>query len=277
VDKFTALSDATRRKIIEMLANGGPLPASVIYEQFPVSPPAISQHLKVLREAGLVRMQKHAQQRIYSIDPGVLHEVEDWASQMARLWNQRFDALDRVLEIEKRRVATQIIERSTGMQGPITQELTLTRVFDAPRELVFKAWTDPRLVAEWWGPHGFTNPVVELDLHPGGAIYILMRLPDGRDNPMKGTFHEIVPPERLVFTSTALEDEAGNPQLEVRNTVTFAEQGSQTLLTLHAMVVHGTAEAAVQALAGMEAGWSQSLEKLTAFLARRDSEWEKSQ
>jgi uncharacterized protein YndB with AHSA1/START domain/DNA-binding transcriptional ArsR family regulator len=270
VDKFTALSDATRRKIIEMLASGGPLPASEIYEQFPVSPPAISQHLRVLREAGLVRMQKQAQQHIYSIDPAVLREVEDWAGQMARLWNQRFDALDRVLEVEKRRTAMQPNERSTHMQQPITQELTLTRVFDAPRELVFKAWTDPRLVAEWWGPHGFTNPVVEMDLRPGGAIYILMRWPDGRDNPMKGTFEEIVPPERLVFTSTALEDEAGIPQLEVRNSVTFAEQGQQTRLTMHAVVVRGSAQAAMEALAGMEAGWSQSFEKLTAFLSRRD-------
>jgi uncharacterized protein YndB with AHSA1/START domain/DNA-binding transcriptional ArsR family regulator len=270
VDKYTALSDATRRKIIEMLANGGPLPASEIYEQFPVSPPAVSQHLKVLREAGLVRMQKQAQQRIYSIDPAVLREVEDWAGQMARLWNQRFNALDRVLEAEKHRAATQTSERSTYMQKPITQELTLTRVFDAPRELVFKAWTDPRLVAEWWSPHGFTNAAVELDLRPGGAIYILMRWPDGRDNPMKGTYHEIVPPERLVFTSTALEDEAGMPQLEVRNTVTFAEQGSQTLLTLHAVVVRGTTQAAEAALAGMEIGWSQSLEKLTALLSRKD-------
>jgi uncharacterized protein YndB with AHSA1/START domain len=215
-------------------------------------------------------MQKQAQQRIYSIDPAVLREVEDWASQMAGLWRQRVDALDRLLEIEKHRAVRQEPERSTGMQGPITQELTLTRVFAAPRELVYKAWTDPRLVAEWWGPHGFTNAAVELDLRPGGAFNILMRWPDGRDNPMKGTYHEIVPPERLVFTSTALEDEAGVPQLEVRNTVIFAEQGEQTLLTLHAVVVRGTAQAAAEALAGMEPGWSQSFEKLTTLLRRRD-------
>jgi len=66
------------------------------------------------------------------------------------------------------------------------QQLVLTRVFDAPRELVFKVWTDPKHVARWWGPHRFTNPVCELDLRPGGAILIHMRGPDGVVYPMTG-------------------------------------------------------------------------------------------
>jgi uncharacterized protein YndB with AHSA1/START domain len=66
------------------------------------------------------------------------------------------------------------------------QELVLTRVFDAPRELVFKVWTDPKHLARWWGPRGFTNPVCELDLRPGGAILIHMRGPDGTVYPMTG-------------------------------------------------------------------------------------------
>ncbi len=75
----------------------------------------------------------------------------------------------------------------------------ITRTFDSPRELVFKAWTDPKHVTQWWGPHGFTNPVCELDVRPGGAIRIHMRGPDGTVYPMTGTFHEVVEPERLVF------------------------------------------------------------------------------
>ncbi len=103
MDRFTALSDPTRRKIIDLLAERGPLSVSQIGEQFPVSPPAISQHLKVLREAGLVRVEKRAQQRIYSINPDAIHEVEDWAERVTQLWNQRFDALERFLEIEKKK------------------------------------------------------------------------------------------------------------------------------------------------------------------------------
>lgn len=103
MDKYTALADPTRRKIIELLARTGQLSATEISDQFPVSPQAISQHLKVLREAKLVQVEKRAQQRIYRINPGAMLELEDWARQLRQLWNQRFDALDEVLEAEKRK------------------------------------------------------------------------------------------------------------------------------------------------------------------------------
>ena len=104
MDMFTALADPTRRKIMEMLAKYGQLSASEIYAQFPVSPPAISQHLKVLRESNLVQVEKRAQQRIYQINPDAMLELEGWANQLRQLWNQRFDALDEVLESEKKRL-----------------------------------------------------------------------------------------------------------------------------------------------------------------------------
>jgi DNA-binding transcriptional ArsR family regulator len=104
MDKFSAIADPTRRKIIEMLANQGPLSASQISDQFNISPPAISQHLKVLREADVVRMEKRAQQRIYSINPQSMLEVEGWVQQMVQGWNNRFDALDRLLAVEKKRL-----------------------------------------------------------------------------------------------------------------------------------------------------------------------------
>ena len=67
-------------------------------------------------------------------------------------------------------------------------ELVLTRIFDAPRELLFKVWTDPKHVSQWWGPHGFANPICELDLRPGGTILIHMRGPDGTVYPMTGVY-----------------------------------------------------------------------------------------
>jgi uncharacterized protein YndB with AHSA1/START domain len=144
------------------------------------------------------------------------------------------------------------------------QELVLIRVFDAPRELVFKAWTDPKLVAQWWGPHCFSNPVCELDLRPGGAIRIHMRGPDGTVYPMTGVYQEVVEPERIVFTSAALNDK-GNPMFEVLATVTFAEEDGKTKQILRARVIKSTAQAAPY-LAGMEAGWTQSLERLAAHV-----------
>jgi uncharacterized protein YndB with AHSA1/START domain len=146
------------------------------------------------------------------------------------------------------------------------QELVLTRMFDAPRELVFKAWTDPKCVAQWWRPRGFTNPVCELDVRPGGAIRIHMRGPDGTVYPMTGVYQEVVEPERIVFTSAPLDAE-GNALFELLTTVTFAEQGGKTKQILRARVIKRTAQAA-QYLKGMEAGWTQSLEYLAECLAK---------
>ncbi len=101
MDKFSALADPTRRDILQMLAHQGPLSASQISQKFPVSPPAISQHLKILREANLVQMEKRAQQRIYTINPEAMLEIEEWVRQIILLWNQRYDALDRLLAAEK--------------------------------------------------------------------------------------------------------------------------------------------------------------------------------
>ncbi len=102
MDIFTALAEPTRRTIIEMLATNGPLSATEIYEQFPVSPQAISQHLKVLREAHLVEMEKRAQKRLYRLNPQTLSQFEAWVQQMQQRWEERFAALDTVLESEKR-------------------------------------------------------------------------------------------------------------------------------------------------------------------------------
>jgi uncharacterized protein YndB with AHSA1/START domain len=149
---------------------------------------------------------------------------------------------------------------------PSEYDVTIRRTFDAPRERVWEAWTDPEQVAQWWGPHGFTVPHCELDVRPGGSFHIDMRGPDGTIYPDSGVFHEIEEPARLVATSRAFEDEGGTYQLEVRETVTFEDRGGETELTLRAEVITATPEVA-DALGGMEAGWSQSFEALADVVA----------
>lgn len=146
-----------------------------------------------------------------------------------------------------------------------TQEVVITRIFNAPRQLVYEAWTKPEHLAQWWGPHGFTNPHVTVDLRPGGVLLIHMAAPDGTVYPMRATFQEVVPPERLVFISTAFEDDDGVAHLEVLNTVTFTALGDQTELVLRAKALK-VGPMALQAIAGMEMGWMQSLEKLADWL-----------
>ncbi len=101
MDTFTAIAEPTRRHIMEMLATKGGLPATSIYKSFPASPPAISQHLKVLKEAKLVRVEKRAQQRIYYINLEPMKELEKWIRQFAAKAEERYQTLDKILEREK--------------------------------------------------------------------------------------------------------------------------------------------------------------------------------
>ncbi len=98
MDPFTALADPTRRTILEMLAWRGEMPASEIAAQFDMSAPAVSQHLKVLREAGLVSVEKQAQRRIYRLNAAAVLEIENWARRMTEVWERRLDALEKFLK-----------------------------------------------------------------------------------------------------------------------------------------------------------------------------------
>jgi uncharacterized protein YndB with AHSA1/START domain len=143
-------------------------------------------------------------------------------------------------------------------------ELTVTFLLNAPRLLVYKVWTDPNHLAKWWGPKGFTNPLCEVDLRPGGAIRIHMRAPDGNVYPMTGEYREIVEPERLVFVSSAL-DKDETSLFEVVTTVTFVEVGASTRLTMHAVASKIKPQGAPH-VAGMEEGWKQSLVRLGEYV-----------
>jgi uncharacterized protein YndB with AHSA1/START domain len=129
---------------------------------------------------------------------------------------------------------------TNSTQSAAQGELVITRVFDAPREFVWKAWTELERLARWWGPQGFTWVSATLDLRPGGAFHYCMRSPDGHEMWGKFVYREILPPEKLVFT-TAFSDAEGNIvsapffavwPLQILNTLTFAEQDRRTVLTL---------------------------------------------
>jgi uncharacterized protein YndB with AHSA1/START domain len=145
------------------------------------------------------------------------------------------------------------------------REVVITRIFDAPRELVFQAWTDPKHMAQWWGPKHFTSRVEQMDVRPGGVWRIVMCAPDGGEHPAQGVYREIVPPERLVFTNDAV-DKDGNVIIAGFTTVTFADQKGKTKLTLETRGVAKVAYAA-NYLKGMETGWTQSMERLAESLA----------
>jgi uncharacterized protein YndB with AHSA1/START domain len=129
-------------------------------------------------------------------------------------------------------------------------EIILRRDLDAPRRLVYEAWTKPELLALWWGPKGFTLPACEVDPRPGGAYRMVMRGPDGRDYELQGVYREAVEPERLVFTATL----DGH---EVLTTVTFT---GNTEVAVHQVLVDTPSSR------GALEGWAQSLDKLALSL-----------
>jgi uncharacterized protein YndB with AHSA1/START domain len=140
-------------------------------------------------------------------------------------------------------------------------ELVITRIFDAPRALVFKAWADPKHLAHWSGPRGFTSIGDKMDFRPGGAYRACLRAPDGTENWVRGVYREIVEPERLVFTH-AWEGEGGKPGPETLVTVTFADHAGQTEMRFHQAFFESK-----ESRDGHREGWSSSFERLAEYLA----------
>jgi uncharacterized protein YndB with AHSA1/START domain len=155
-----------------------------------------------------------------------------------------------------------MVARNSAAPKSAERELVLTRVFDAPPGLVFRAWTEPERLVRWWGPQGFTLPFCEMDVRPGGAFRFRMRAPDGTDHWLRGVYREIVEPERLVCTWTWVDAE-GNPGHETLLTVVLAAQGAKTKLTLYQAVFE-----TVTARDAHQDGWTSCLDRLAAYLAK---------
>ena len=140
------------------------------------------------------------------------------------------------------------------------RDLVITRDYDAPRELVWRALTEPAHVRRWWGPQHFTAPACQIDLRVGGRYLFCMRAPDGQDYWTTGTYQEIVPPERLVFTHAwERPDGTTSPDTEVR--VTFSDQEDKTKVTMRQAVFESVA-----ARDGHEGGWSSCFDVLAEYL-----------
>lgn len=164
------------------------------------------------------------------------------------------------------------------MNNPMQQDFVITRRFRAPRELVFRAWSEAEHLAQWWGPKGFAMKTLTLDCRPGGVFHYGMSSANGQTMWGRFVFREIVPPERLVFVISFSDENGGitrapfNPHwpLEVLNTATFAEDGDGTVLTLRGAPLNASAEE-VAAYAGFHAsmrqGFGGTFDQLDAHLA----------
>jgi uncharacterized protein YndB with AHSA1/START domain len=145
-------------------------------------------------------------------------------------------------------------------------ELTIRRVFDAPKELVFDCWTQEEHMSKWFFPRDFTVPFSQSDVRTGGSYRSCLRAPDGTDHWVAGTYKEVTPHDRIVFTH-AWQDEGGNSEHETLVTITLKTLGEgRTQLTFHQAFF--LSEASRDGHAG---GWNESFDNLDAYLARREA------
>ncbi len=154
-------------------------------------------------------------------------------------------------------------DTATTFTTPSDRETRMTRVFDAPRELVFQAHTDPNHVPHWWGPRHLTTTVETMDVRPGGAWRIVQRDPEGNEYAFRGEYREVVPPERLVYT---FEFE-GMPGHIVVETVTFEERDGKTTVTSTGLF-ESVEDRDGMLESGMESGATESWDRLAELLER---------
>jgi uncharacterized protein YndB with AHSA1/START domain len=160
-----------------------------------------------------------------------------------------------------------VAEKKTEVSETADREILLTRVFDAPRGMVWDAWIDPKQVALWWGPKGFSTTIEEMDVRPGGVWKQVMHGPDGMDYPNKSVFTEVVPYERLAYRLTG--GRKGGPAGQFVMTATFADKGKGTRLTMR--MVFASAEERdrnVREYRSIEGG-EQTLGRLADYLLTR--------
>jgi uncharacterized protein YndB with AHSA1/START domain len=160
---------------------------------------------------------------------------------------------------------------ASATASTVERELVISRVFDAPRELVWRAWTEPQHIVKWWGPRGFTTTVEAMDVRPGGEWKHVMHGPDGKDYPNHTVFTEVRKPERIVFTNTGGKT---RQDVQFESTWTFEDLGGQTRVTIR--MVFATAQECLRVAReyGAVEGGQQTLARLAEFLPKLAEEAE---
>ena len=170
-------------------------------------------------------------------------------------------------------------KRSSSEKQSDKGEFIISCVFDAPRDLVWKAFTDPERMKQWWGPKGFTVRYSKIDFRPGGIYHYCLRSPDGKDMWGKMVYREIVPHKQIVFVNSFSDENGGltrHPMrrtwpLEMLSTFTFAEQDGKTTFTIRWRPYQATEterKTFDEGRKGMQQGWGGTLDQLEAYLAK---------
>lgn len=258
---FAALAEPNRRRILEFL---GESPRSVgeVAAHLELRQPTATKHLQALEKAGLVSIHPLGRRRIYALERAALSELRDWAEGLsaAAPSDDVLTAYEQAIRLEHARTAA-------GDRSPRVLEFVRT-VGASPAE-VWRYWTEPHLVRQWWAPDHFW--VAEAEVVPvlGGALSIVMAEPDGTRHAATGRFLELEAARELRFEMSPLGPD-GAPLFSTTHDLAFAPgadgTGEPTTLLAMAVVIEGGSAGAEATLAGIEIGWGQTLDRLVGLI-----------
>jgi uncharacterized protein YndB with AHSA1/START domain/DNA-binding transcriptional ArsR family regulator len=263
-DAFNAVAEPRRREILDALA-GGERPVNELVRLLGLAQPQVSKHLRVLREVGAVDVRDEGRQRLYRLNGHALKPIHDWVKKYERSWSERFNELDVVLEELERKEEGEMAVTSSGTATvalPTDEQILITREFDAPKHLVYKAWTTPELVKRWWHANRGQVTICEIDLRVGGVWRYVMVANGGFEVGFHGEYREIVPNDRIVSTEVYEGMPQGDgPEEGTLNTATFTEEDGRTTLTI---LVQAPSKEIRDAIidSGMEDGLQDALDLL---------------
>lgn len=245
-DVYQAIADPVRREIIDLLSTKA-LSVNEVANKFGISRPAISKHLKILHESGLIKINQKGRERYCHIQAQNLIPAFMWLEQHKKLWEERIDSFEEYL-----------MKLKTKKMNDRT--VTIRRTFDAPVNLVWKTWTQPEHIAKWWSPKGIKTEIIKYEFIVGGKWKFLMPMPDGKEFIAEGVYTEIVKFEKIISKA------AFKPMTEdVEIQALFKENEGKTDFTFN--VVHPTVEYRIQQeKMGLLNGWGSVFDRLEVLL-----------
>jgi uncharacterized protein YndB with AHSA1/START domain len=255
---FQALADPTRRAVIQRLSIG-PASTTELARPFNMALPSFMQQLITLERSSLITSHKAGRVRTWQIDQEQLVVVESWLNEQRMLWEGRTDRLVEYVE--------EWYQRETSMTDD-RNDIIVSRFIKAPRRIVWKAWTVPKHLEQWWCPKPMTTTVVGFDLRPGGAFDILMGEPSGATSPITGAFLEIMPEERIVFTTALTHGwRPATTSLPITAIISLTSEGDGTRYVTQVLIKNEEERQKLQEI-DFETGWSIGIDQLEELVAQ---------
>jgi uncharacterized protein YndB with AHSA1/START domain/DNA-binding transcriptional ArsR family regulator len=258
---FAALSDRTRRGILERLGHGD-ASISDLAANFEMTLTGMKKHVTVLEDAGLVTTRKIGRVRQCELGPRRLEQETAWIADYQRMLEARLDRLGEFLEHTKRTALMTTDAQTSSISTPHDREIRIERVFDAPRDLVWRAFTERELIAQWWG-RGNELTIERFEVEPGGHWRFVEHTEDDAHG-FEGRYREVTPQERLAYTF----EWDGMPGYVAIDTTTFEDLGDGRTRVVTTSLFHTTEERDGMLSSGMEQGLNQSYAALDRLLAK---------